>query len=116
MQCGHISWARAMSLLRTLLILDYLSENTYIVSGAEDNSVRVWNAEAHKLDKLAGHSVNDKGWICAANGELMLWVPEQHMRKNRDMSLHCIFVNDEGPIVIDWDKLFHGEQWIAIRS
>ena len=60
--------------------------------------------------------MNDRGWVCAENGELMLWVPEQHRNNVRDMSSGQMSLKDEKPIAIDWGKLIGGEQWSQIRS
>jgi hypothetical protein len=53
--------------------------------------------------------INDEGWICGKNGELLVWIPPLHR-----VGLHCpsnVWVAGAHETRMDLSTFVHGQRW-----
>ena len=68
------------------------------------------NTETTRHINFTDHSViNDEGWICGRNGELLMWIPPLHR-----VGLHRpnnVWVAGEHETRMDLSTFVHGQRW-----
>ncbi len=90
-------------------------DGQYIVSGSGVRTIRLWNAmkgekeTTGQVDFTDQSKINDEGWICGSNDELLMWIPPLH----RD-NLHrpsSIWVTGGHQTRLDLSTFVHGHNW-----
>ncbi len=85
------------------------------IASSGDASIRMLTATTRNIESIRhvdfnDHSViNDEGWICGSNGELLMWIPLIHRE-----GLHRpsnIWVACENQIRMDLSTFVHGQSW-----
>ena len=90
-------------------------DGQHIASGSDDQTIRVWKIMTGET-KITGqvdftnHSkINDEGWICGSNNELLMWIPPLHRS-----GLHRpsnIWISSEHETCLDLSTFVHGHNW-----
>ena len=87
----------------------------HIVSGTCDDAIHLWNfmtGEAEtsgKVDFTDQSKMNDEGWVCGSNGELLMWIPPLHRAGLHRPS--TVWVSAEHKTHLDLSKFKHGSSW-----
>ncbi|KAI0259339.1 hypothetical protein BC834DRAFT_906899, partial [Gloeopeniophorella convolvens] len=53
--------------------------------------------------------IDDDGWICGENGELLMWIPEPHRTGLRRPG--NVWVVSEHETILDLSRFVHGPDW-----
>jgi len=105
---GHSHWVTSVA---------FSPDGQHIVSGSSDRTIRVWNAmkweteTTGRVDFTDQSKMNDEGWICDTNDELLMWIPPSHRT-----SLHRpsnIWISGEHETYLDLSTFVHGRSWIT---
>ena len=90
-------------------------DGQHIASGSDDQTIQVWKIMTGET-KITGqvdftnHSkINDEGWICGSNNELLMWIPPLHRS-----GLHRpsnIWISSEHETCLDLSTFVHGHNW-----
>jgi len=105
---GHMHQVRSVA---------FSPDGQHIVSGSNDCAIRLWNtmpvtAESEttgQVDFTAQSMMNDDGWICGSNNELLMWIPPAHRT-----GLHRpsnVWVAAEHETRLDLSTFKHGISW-----
>ncbi|KIK56537.1 hypothetical protein GYMLUDRAFT_174248 [Collybiopsis luxurians FD-317 M1] len=103
----------------------YSPNGQYIVSGSMDSSVRIWSAPmdlqsdnhfsslANPPDNILSGHINEHGWLCSNNGQLILWLPPWTRAGFTDKRQICTIPAhaENCAISVDWTNFVHGTQW-----
>ena len=90
-------------------------DGQHIVSGSSDHTIRLWKARAGQTETsgqvdFTDHSkMNDEGWICGSNGELLMWIPPLH--RTGLYRPGNVWVLAEHATHLDLSKFKHGNSW-----
>jgi hypothetical protein len=90
-------------------------DGQHIVSGSDDRTIRVsnvtiGNTEATNDVDFTDHSViDDEGWICGSNGELLMWIPSVHRVCLHRPSTICI--SGKRGTTLNLSNFVHGHSW-----
>jgi WD40 repeat protein len=90
-------------------------DGQHIVSGSDDHAIRLWNAKAGEtetsgqVDFTDQSKMNDEGWICGSNGELLMWIPPLHRTGLYRPS--NVWVAAEHETHLDLSNFKHGNSW-----
>ena len=103
---GHSGWVNSVA---------FSPDGQHITSGSDDQTIRVWKIMTGET-KITGqvdftnHSkINDEGWICGSNNELLMWIPPLHRS-----GLHRpsnIWISSEHETCLDLSTFVHGHNW-----
>jgi WD40 repeat protein len=91
-------------------------DGQYIVSGSDDQTIRmsnvaIWKTETtNDVDFTDHFTINDEGWICGDNGELLMWIPSVHREYLQPPSTVWISGNQRGTI-LNLSNFVHGRSW-----
>ncbi len=103
---GHLDWVTSVA---------FSPDGQHIVSGSGDRAIRLWNAmtgeteTTGQVDFTNQSKINDEGWICGSNDELLMWIPPSHR-----VGLHRpsnIWVSGEHETRLDRSTFVHGHSW-----
>jgi WD40 repeat protein len=103
---GHTDWVRSVA---------FSPDGQHVVSGSEDQTIRVSNVTIGKTETtndvaFTDHSViNNEGWICGSNGELLMWIPSVHRE-----FLHrprTIWISGKRVTILNLSNFVHGRSW-----
>ncbi len=105
---GHSGWVTSAV---------FSPDGQYIVSGSGDRAIRLWNAmtvageteTTGQVDFTDQSKINNEGWICGSNDELLMWVPPSHR-----VNLHRpsnIWVSGGHETRLDLSTFVHGHSW-----
>src|SRR6266571_4217113 len=90
-------------------------DGQHIVSGSDDQAIRVWNAmigeteTTGQVDPTNQSKINDEGWMCGSNDELLIWIPPLH-RANLHLPSH-IWVSGSCKTRLDFSTFMPGNSW-----
>ncbi len=104
---GRMSWARSVA---------FSPDGQYAISSGH-GSIRMLNATTGKtettrhIDFTDDSEINDEGWICGSNGELLMWIPLIHRKHLHRPS--NIWVAGEYETRMDLSTFVHGQSWIT---
>ena len=93
----------------------FLPDGQRIVSSSRDGTIRLSNVTMGEPEttndvEFTDHSmINDDGWICGSNGELLMWIPSVHR-----VYLHrpsTIWISGERGTVLNLSNFVHGRSW-----
>ncbi|KAI5117482.1 hypothetical protein M0805_003363 [Coniferiporia weirii] len=110
---GHSHWVKSVA---------YSPDGRHIVSGSEDNSLRIWDPSTFSASLLQNvrKEISDDGWLRDTEGHLLLWVPHKYHSHILGVTTACkitISLAGHGNAVqVDWNKLFEysGTSWVNI--
>ena len=118
---GHMYWIYSIAISH---------DGKHIVSGGEDGTIRLWDSQAFSWEDVplksglncglrgpdrVPESIDEDGWIRTQEGGLVLWVPRKYRTRVSDISSLRIPDSAENrPILIKWDELCVGEDWVNV--
>lgn len=91
-----------------------------IVSGSNDGKIRLSNFTTGEIetrndvDFTDRKVINEKGWICGSNGELLMWIPSVHREHLRYPS--TVWVSGNRETVLNLSNFVHGHNWVHCTS
>jgi WD40 repeat protein len=105
---GHSSWVTSVA---------FSPDGQHIVSGSYDKTIRVWNimtggtemTASGQVDFTNQSKINDEGWICGSNNELLMWIPPLHRTGLQRPG--NIWVSSEHETCLDLSTFVHGHSW-----
>jgi WD40 repeat protein len=95
-------------------------DGQHIVSGSQDQTIRVWNISTRGIEpgpftrhaNFTDHSIiNDEGWICGSDGELLMWIPLIHRAHLHRPSTR--WVAGQYETRLDLSAFVHGHSWTS---
>ena len=104
---GHTDWVTSV---------EFSPDGQYAISSGH-GSIRMLNATTGKtettrhIDFTDDSEINDEGWICGSNGELLMWIPLIHRKHLHRPS--NIWVAGEYETRMDLSTFVHGQSWIT---
>ena len=90
-------------------------DGQYIVSGSDDPAICLWDIMiggteiTGQVDFTNQSKINDEGWICGSNNELLMWIPPLHRA-----GLHRpgnIWISSKHETLLDLSTFVHGHIW-----
>jgi WD domain, G-beta repeat len=98
-----------------VLSVAFSPDGQHIVSGSFDRTVRVSNVTIGKaettgdVDFTDHFMINDEGWICGSNGELLMWIPSVH-REFLHLS-STVWNSGKRGTILNLSNFVHGRSW-----
>jgi WD40 repeat protein len=98
-------------------------DGQHIVSGSGDRMIRrirVSNLTTGKTETtndfdFTDHStIDDDGWICGIEGELLMWIPSVHRECLHRPS--TIWISGNGGTILNLSNFVHGRSWATCIS
>ncbi len=59
-------------------------------------------------------TINEEGWICGSNGELLMWIPPTHRANLHRPS--TIWITGKDETLLDLSSFVHGRRWAACAN
>ncbi len=91
----------------------------HIVSGSDDLTIRMWSAmtgqteTTGQVDFTNQSKINNEGWICGSNDELLMWIPPSHragLHRPGNIWVSGL-VSGEHETCLDLSTFVHGRSW-----
>jgi WD40 repeat protein len=88
-----------------------------IVSGSGDGTIRVSNVTIGKtettndVDFTDQSTINDEGWICGSEGELLMWIPSVHRERLHRPS--TFWISGTRGTILNLSNFVHGRSWVT---
>src|SRR6266702_2714379 len=107
---GHRDWIESVA----------LSPDDQRITSSERGSIRILNATTGNTvttrhPDFTDHSIiNDEGWICGSNGELLMWIPLIHRTHLHRPS--NIWVAGKHETCMDLSTFVHGRSWTTCTN
>jgi WD40 repeat protein len=91
-------------------------DGQHVVSGSDDQTIRMSNVAIRKIETTSDVNftdhfmINDEGWICGNNGELLMWIPSVHREYLQPPS--TIWISGKQPgTILNLSNFVHGRSW-----
>ena len=103
---GHLDRVRSVA---------FSPDGQHIVSSSDDTAIRLWNIVTGKtettrqVDFTDQSIINDEGWICGSNNELLMWIPPLHRACLYRPS--NVWVAAKHETHLDLSTFRHGNSW-----
>jgi WD40 repeat protein len=90
-------------------------DGQHVVSGSDDWMIRLSNDTIGKTETIdiadfTDHSkINDEGWICGSDGQLLMWIPSVYRER-----LHrpgTIWILGKRGTILNLTNFVHGRSW-----
>jgi WD40 repeat protein len=95
-------------------------DGQHIVSGSGDRTIRVSNVTIGKtettndVDFTNQSTINNEGWLCGSEGELLMWIPSVHREYLHGPS--TIWISGKLGISLNFSNFVHGRSWTTCIS
>lgn len=101
---GHTALVRSLA---------FSPDGRQLVSSSQDSVIRVWDLSMEDLPAdvdVCESAINDEGWICGKQGELLVWIPQVH-RPTLQHPNSTIAIIASHQIRLDFSNFVHGKGW-----
>ena len=101
----------------SVLSVAFSPDGQHIASGSIDGTINVTNVTIRKtettieVDFTDHFIINDEGWICGNNGELLMWIPSVHREYLYRRS--TIWISGDRGTSLNVSNFVHGHSWVA---